>query len=218
MGWLQVETGTSRSWSVDVDGGSGPETYTSDPTMTNPVDQLSDLVTWCNALVRGWWPFVTFGYRVDSRSTGRASLVLFAYAAQTFDFTPNAAAVALMGWAAHAAATETSPSDLAGGWYPSRGVHLRGWLRRLDKGSAAGTGALLPGDPGSAICRAKTEALASVYEVPSLHAILRQATLPRTALVLHDLSGEWLPVALGALEQEELDPQVYRIRLDVQGA
>lgn len=218
MGWLQVETGTSRTWSVDIDGGTGAETYTSDPTMTNAVNQLADLVTWCNALVRGWWPAITFGYRVDSTSTGRASPVLFAYAAQPFDFTPDAAAIALMGWTAHTGTDETLPAQLAGGWYPSRGVHVRGYLRRLDKGSAAGTGALLPGVPGSAICRAKTESLCSVNEVPSLHAILRQATLPRTALVLHDLSSEWLPVAVGALEQEELDPQVYRVRLDIQGA
>ena len=219
MGWLQVDVDASWIWTVDIsDGAAPPETYTSNPALTNAVDALADLITWANAIVRGWWPNVTLAARWETGPTGRAVPTVYGLGAVPFDWAPDAAALALFGWSNHTGSSQTSSTGLAGGWYPSRGVHVRGYLRRLDKGSAAGAGALLPGVPGSAICRAKTESLCSVNEVPSLHAILRQATLPRTALVLHDLSGEWLPVAVGALEQEELDPQVYRVRLDIQGA
>lgn len=219
MAWLQIGTSVSKAWTVDIDAaGAGVETYTSNPAQTNVEDQLADLVTWCNALVRGWWPLVTFAYRVDATAIGAASPVLYALAAQPFDFTPDAAATALMGWTAHVGTDETLAGRIAGGWYPAKSVYMRGWLRDLGKGDAGGVGALCPGVPGSAGLRGQISALASHAEVGSLQTALRAAPLPRRALVWHDLSGAWVDVALGGLSQERLEQQVYRVTISALGA
>ena len=220
MGWLQVETGVSRSWTVQVSAdGSALATYTSTPSQTVAVDQLDDLLAWLNGAARAWFGNVAFGYRIDRTTYGKAVPTVYTIGGvELFDFQPDAAATAMMGWATLALGTETVSVGIAGGWNPAMGVHLRGWLRQLDGGPAAAAGALRPGDPGSAACWSKIEALPTSSEVGSLQAILRAATQPRSGWVLHDLSAEWMPVSIGPLSQERLEDHRYRTLLDARGA
>jgi len=214
MGWLQVDVGASWIWTVDIsDGAAPPETYTSNPALTNAVDALDDLITWANAIVRGWWPNVTLAARWETGPTGRAVPVVYGLGAVPFDWAPDAAAMALFGWSNHTGSSQTSSTGLAGGWYPADGLHIRDRLQVLEGGPAAGVGALRPGVPGSAQQAATCVATCQYSEIIALQTIIRQADQPRTALILDDLSGEWVQCSIGTPTQERLDGLTYRVAL-----
>ncbi len=215
--WLQVETGYSRTWSVDVTVGADTETYSSNPSLTNAADAIDDLVSWLNNFARAWYGVVNFAARWDSTSIAKAEPVIYLTGANTFDWAPDAAAVAAMGWDALGGQTETTSSGLAGSWYPERGVYLRRWLRALAGGTGAAVGALRPGQPGDAGQRGELEALTDEQAPYTLTQALRSATLPRRGLIYSDLAAAWVDVALGQVSQERLEPQVYRVRVTVLG-
>jgi len=215
--WLQVETGYIRTWSVDVTVGADTDTYSSTPSLTNAVDALDDLLAWLNSFARAWYGVVYFAARWDSTSTAKAEPVVYLTGAGTFDWTPDTAATAAMGWDTLAGVSETTSSGLAGSWYPARGAYLRRWLRSLGNGPAAATGALRPGQPGDAGQRGEIEALTDELAPYTLTQSLRAATLPRRGLIYNDLSGAWVDVALGPVAQERLQPRVYRVRITVLG-
>ncbi len=215
--WLQVETGYSRTWSVDVTVGADTDTYSSTPSLTNAADALDDLQSWLNNVARAWFGVVNFAIRWDSTSIAKAEPVVYLTGAGSFDWSPNAAAVTAMGWDTLAGVSETTSSGLAGSWYPARGAYMRRWLRSLGDGPAAATGALRPGQLGDAGQRGEIEAVTDELAPYTLTQALRSATLPRRGLVYSDLSGAWVDVALGPVVQERLQPQAYRVRITVLG-
>jgi hypothetical protein len=215
--WLQVETGYSRTWSVTVSVGVDTDVYSSTPSLTNAAGAVADLVTWLNSFARAWYGTVYFAARWDSTATAKANPVVYLTGAGTFDWTPDAAAIAAMGWAAGAGITATTGTGLAGSWFPARGAYLRRWLRTLASGPAAAVGALRPGQPGDAGQAGGVEAVTDESAPYSLTQALRAATLPRRGLVYDDRAAQWVDVALGAVTQERLQPQVYRVRIAVLG-
>lgn len=217
MGWIQVDVGQSHTWTLDVDDGSNPaETYTSTPALSNAVDALDDLLAWLNGGGRVWTGSLVFAYTVATGPTGRAVPTVTANGA--FGWSPSAVAQATYGWPVHAASNTTTSIGLAGGWYPQHGLHLRKWLRRLDKGKGAADGVTRPGTAGDAGLSGELTTVCPYTEIASLQAILRAAVNPRRAIVLDDLAGDWVSLALGGVTQERQETHVYRVRLTATGA
>lgn len=216
MGWLAVRTTADWGYTIDVTWSGAPDTYTSDPTLTDAVAAMDHLKTWLNAAGRPWHLFNYFDWHARVGDTGRGEVIVTA--SDIFDFEPDATAAATLGltdeFSVNALTVSTGAS---GAWYPANGLHLRNWLRPLDHGNAASDGGVRGGVPGSAGLRGRCEAWAKAAEVSSLQIALRAATQPRTAVVYHDLMAAWVDVSVGALTQEAQDGTVTKISLSVAG-
>lgn len=215
-GWMAADTSADWTFSIDIDC-LGVDTFTASG-VANVADLMDSLVQWTQGILRPWFGFTVFSWEmVEYSDTGMGAPVLTSSGA-AFDFTPDATAQTTLGMPVEVGVFATTPIDGASGaWFPAAGVSLRGWLRNLGKGDAAGIGATRPGVPGLARIAPAVEAVVTATELARLPAVIRTMSSPRRATIWHPAAGQYRRVALGGYTQERLQGGVYRIEIAARG-
>lgn len=227
---------TRDSWAaaqVTIQVGVHVDVWVGSSSLPSAVDALNDLAAWANDVARAWWGAALFDWGWQRQASTGGALLVLRNSGGVFNYTPNAAALALLGLPAAAATLEVVGTAAAvGTWAPGPTglLALKLGVRWLQsKGQASAVGAVRDGVPGLApwvaICRPVTGA----QDAARLADLLGHASHPRRAwlrvsnvhrssefVVPPDATG-WALVALGEVKRQRAAASLWQHELAVAG-
>lgn len=223
---------------VTIKVGAPSATWTCPATANSAVDAANDLGSWANDAARPWAGLALFSWSWARHAPSGGAKFKLINSGGAFDYTPNGAAVTLLGLPAMAGQVQvTGTAPAAGSWAPGPTGYLAlqlGVLWLKAGGQASAVGAVRPGVTGLAPWVASCRPVVEAQDAARLAALLGVASHPRRAWLRvsntegmvaafgetvtppGDLAG-WRLVALGQVQRQRQGASLWQCDLAVAG-